>query len=84
MRQLTESKPIQYQKPDGKISFDKTSSVYLSSTFHEENQPCHLLLGDSSIPITKHLDFYDEPSQRYCPAGVYELINVDGTKKLSN
>jgi electron-transferring-flavoprotein dehydrogenase len=82
MRQLTESKPIQYQKPDGKISFDKTSSVYLSSTFHEENQPCHLLLSNSNIPITKHLDLYDEPSQRYCPAGVYELINVDGTKKL--
>ncbi len=75
-------KPIVYPKPDGKLSFDKASSVYLSSTFHEEDQPCHLILADQRIPITQHLTLFDEPSQRYCPAGVYEMVEVDGQTKL--
>ncbi|WP_040895711.1 electron transfer flavoprotein-ubiquinone oxidoreductase [Vibrio brasiliensis] len=75
-------KPIKYQKPDGKLSFDKPSSVYLSSTFHEEDQPCHLLVSDNRIPVTHHMTLFDEPSQRYCPAGVYEVIEVEGQRKL--
>jgi len=65
---------IKYPKPDGVISFDKLSSVFLSNTSHEEDQPCHLTLKDSNIPILKNLPMYDEPAQRYCPAGVYEVI----------
>ena len=64
---------IEYPKPDGKISFDKTSSVYLSGTNHRENQPVHLKLKDKSIPINYTLEKYDEPAQRYCPVGVYEI-----------
>ena len=64
-----------YPKPDGKITFDKLSSVFLSSTNHEEDQPCHLKLTDSDLPIKQNLPLYDEPAQRYCPAGVYEVIN---------
>lgn len=63
-----------YPKPDGKITFDKLSSVFLSSTNHEEDQPCHLQLTDPSIPIQKNLPLYNEPAQLYCPAGVYEVI----------
>lgn len=74
--------PIHYEKPDGVLSFDKTSSVYLSSTYHEENQPCHLILTDASLPITHHQTLFDEPSQRYCPAGVYEVIEVDGRRQF--
>ena len=66
-------KKIKYPKPDGKISFDKTSSVYLSGTNHRENQPVHLKLKDNSIPINYTLEKYDEPAQRYCPVGVYEI-----------
>jgi len=65
---------IEYPKPDGKLSFDKLSSVFLSSTNHEEDQPVHLKLADPSIPIAKNLPLYDEPAQRYCPAGVYEVV----------
>lgn len=67
-------KPIIYPKPDGIVSFDKLSSVFLSATNHEEDQPIHLTLKDPSIPIAKNLPVYDEPAQRYCPAGVYEVI----------
>lgn len=69
--------PIAYPKPDGKISFDKLSSVFLSNTNHEEDQPIHLQLRDPSIPIAKNLPMYDEPAQRYCPAGVYEVLRDD-------
>ena len=64
---------ISYPKPDGKISFDKTSSVYLTGTNHTENQPVHLKLKDSSLPINYNLKQFDEPAQRYCPVGVYEI-----------
>jgi electron-transferring-flavoprotein dehydrogenase len=69
-----DSKPIAYPKPDGKLSFDKLSSVFLSNTNHEEDQPVHLVLKDPSIPIAENLPEYDEPAQRYCPAGVYEVV----------
>ena len=70
--------PIAYPKPDGKLSFDKLSSVYLSNTQHDEDQPVHLRLADASIPLTDNLARFDEPAQRYCPAGVYEVTDVDG------
>lgn len=76
------AKKIDYPKPDGVYSFDKLSSVYLSNTNHEEDQPCHLQLKDPTIPILKNLPLYDEPAQRYCPAGVYEVIEKDGEKKF--
>ena len=78
-----EAKKIDYPKPDGKLSFDKLSSVFLSNTNHEEEQPVHLKLTDPSIPIDKNLPMYDEPAQRYCPAGVYEVVaNDDGSKRF--
>lgn len=66
---------IDYPKPDGKITFDKLSSVFLSNTNHVEDQPCHLQLVDPNIPIQHNLPVYDEPAQRYCPAGVYEVLD---------
>jgi len=75
--------PIVYPKPDGIISFDKMSSVYLSNTNHAEDQPCHLQLKDSDIPISYNLPNYDAPEQRYCPAGVYEIVQeASGEQKL--
>ena len=71
------AKAIEYPKPDGKLSFDKLSSVFLSNTNHEEDQPCHLQLKDAEIPVAHHLPMYAEPAQRYCPAGVYEIIKTD-------
>ncbi|MDZ7870912.1 MAG: electron transfer flavoprotein-ubiquinone oxidoreductase [Rheinheimera sp.] len=68
---------IDYPKPDQQLSFDKLSSVFLSNTNHEEEQPCHLQLIDSNIPIKVNLAIYDEPAQRYCPAGVYEIVAQD-------
>ncbi|RBJ80607.1 electron transfer flavoprotein-ubiquinone oxidoreductase [Pseudomonas sp. MWU12-2534b] len=74
---------IDYPKPDGKLSFDKLSSVFISGTNHEEEQPCHLKLADPSIPLSRNLPLYDEPAQRYCPAGVYEVITQeDGEKRF--
>ncbi|HNP37049.1 MAG TPA: electron transfer flavoprotein-ubiquinone oxidoreductase [Woeseiaceae bacterium] len=74
--------PINYPKPDGKISFDILSSVFLSSTFHEEDQPSHLLLKDPAIPIDYNLPKYGEPAQLYCPAGVYEVVEEGGKKRF--
>lgn len=74
---------INYPKPDGVISFDKMSSVFVSNTVHEEDQPCHLKLINAEIPISENLPIYDEPAQRYCPAGVYEIVsNSAGEKKF--
>ncbi len=69
-------KPIEYPKPDGKLTFDRLSSVFLSNTNHEEDQPVHLTLRDPKIPVDYNLPMYDGPSQRYCPAGVYEFVGV--------
>jgi electron-transferring-flavoprotein dehydrogenase len=83
LKLASESNKIEYPKPDGKLSFDKLSSVFLSSTNHEEDQPVHLQLRDPSIPIGKNLPLYDEPAQRYCPAGVYEVVPAtDGGKRF--
>lgn len=71
-----------YPKPDGILSFDKLSSVFLSNTNHEENQPCHLKLKDPEIPLKVNLSKYDEPAQRYCPAGVYEIIEEHNTLRF--
>ena len=77
LRPASEFQPIQYPKPDGVLSFDKPSSVFLSNTNHEEDQPVHLKLLDPSIPIAVNLPLYAEPAQRYCPAGVYEVVTAD-------
>jgi len=72
-----------YPKPDGKLTFDRLSSVFISNTVHEENQPAHLKLTDPSIPVNINLPKWDEPAQRYCPAGVYEIMeNDDGSKRF--
>ncbi|PAJ74989.1 electron transfer flavoprotein-ubiquinone oxidoreductase [Pseudoalteromonas sp. NBT06-2] len=73
---------IEYPKPDGKLSFDKLSSVFLSNTNHEENQPCHLKLTDLQIPISYNFPAFLEPAQRYCPAGVYEVIEEETGPKF--
>ena len=73
---------INYPKPDNVLSFDKLSSVFLSNTNHEEEQPCHLKLTDTTIPLTVNLAKYAEPAQRYCPAGVYEIEESEEGKKF--
>ncbi|MDO6463335.1 electron transfer flavoprotein-ubiquinone oxidoreductase [Pseudoalteromonas carrageenovora] len=73
---------INYPKPDAKLSFDKLSSVFLSNTNHEESQPCHLKLKDAAIPISVNLVKFDEPAQRYCPAGVYEVQEIEGANQF--
>jgi electron-transferring-flavoprotein dehydrogenase len=83
MKPAAEAKKITYPKPDGKITFDRLASVFLSNTNHEEDQPCHLTLKDPALPIRDNLPTYDEPAQRYCPAGVYEVVeNEDGSKRF--
>ncbi|MFL0802779.1 MAG: electron transfer flavoprotein-ubiquinone oxidoreductase [Agarilytica sp.] len=82
MKAAANSSPINYPKPDGKLSFDKLSSVYLSNTNHEEDQPVHLQLADGSIPLSVNLKQFDEPAQRYCPAGVYEVVENEQGEKL--
>ncbi len=70
-------RPINYPKPDGVISFDRLSSVFLSNTNHEEDQPCHLQLKNPEVPVKVNLELYDAPEQRYCPAGVYEIVGKE-------
>jgi electron-transferring-flavoprotein dehydrogenase len=83
LKPANKSEKIVYPKPDGVISFDKLSSVFITNTSHEEDQPCHLQLTDPSIPISQNLPMYDEPAQRYCPAGVYEVVDeADGSKRF--
>jgi electron-transferring-flavoprotein dehydrogenase len=73
---------MKYPKPDGIVSFDKLSSISLSNIAHDANQPCHLHLRDATVPISINLAQYDAPEQRYCPAGVYEIIESQGVAKL--
>ncbi len=77
LKLAAQSSPIQYAKPDNVLTFDKLSSVFLSNTNHEEEQPCHLQLLDANIPISVNYAKYAEPAQRYCPAGVYEIVGVE-------
>jgi len=82
LRKAKEMSKIEYQKPDGIYSFNISSSINLSNISHEANQPCHLQLKNSSIPIAINLKQYDAPEQRYCPAGVYEIVSDNGAEKL--
>ncbi len=83
LRPASEFQPIQYPKPDGKLTFDRLSSVFISNTNHEENQPIHLTLKDPSVPVAINLAKYAGPESRYCPAGVYEFMkNDDGSDRL--
>ena len=80
LKPAAEAVQINYPKPDNEVSFDRNSSVYLSGTNHEENQPVHLTLKDDAVPVEHNLALYDSPEQRYCPAGVYEIVrNEDGS-----
>ena len=82
LKPAAECTPIEYPKPDGKLTFDKLSSVFLSNTNHEENQPAHLTLKDAAVPVAVNLATYAGPESRYCPAGVYEFVEADGAQKL--
>ncbi|MGU5696449.1 electron transfer flavoprotein-ubiquinone oxidoreductase [Aeromonas allosaccharophila] len=82
LRMASRCEPIHYPKPDGKLSFDKLSSVYLANTSHDEDQPCHLKLQDKRIPVEVNLPTWAEPAQRYCPAGVFEVLETEGAAKL--
>lgn len=82
LRPASECTKIEYPKPDGKLSFDKLSSVFISNTVHEEDQPCHLQLKDASVPISVNFAKYAEPAQRYCPAGVYEVLEDEAEPRL--
>ena len=81
LKPISEVTPIVYPKPDGVLSFDKSSSVFLSNTNHEEDQPVHLRLTDPTIPIRENLPRYGEPARLYCPAGVYEVVYADETRR---
>jgi electron-transferring-flavoprotein dehydrogenase len=82
LKKAAESTPIEYEKPDGKLTFDILSSVFLSGTNHGENEPVHLKLADPSIPIERNLPDYAEPAQRYCPANVYEVVVEGGRERF--
>jgi len=83
LQTASRSPQIVYPKPDGKLSFDRLSSVFISNTNHEENQPAHLTLKDASVPVAINLATYAGPEARYCPAGVYEFVKTeDGRDRL--
>ncbi len=82
LEEASKHQPINYPKPDGTLTFDKLSSVFMSNTNHEEDQPCHLQLKDASIPLSVNLPKFAEPAQRYCPAGVYEVVEENGEKRF--
>ncbi len=82
LKPAAECQPIVYPKPDGVLTFDKLSSVFISNTNHEEDQPAHLKLADPSVPISVNLPLYGEPARLYCPAGVYEVVYADAALKL--
>lgn len=77
LKPAAECQKIDYPKPDGKLTFNKLDSVFLSNTNHEEDQPCHLTLKDASVPLDVNLPKWNEPAQRYCPAGVYEIVESE-------
>ncbi len=83
LKPMADSRPIAYPKPDGVLTFDKLSSVFVSNTNHEEDQPAHLKLKDASIPISHNLPLYGEPARLYCPAGVYEVVYEHAETKLN-
>ncbi|MBL8444040.1 MAG: electron transfer flavoprotein-ubiquinone oxidoreductase [Zoogloeaceae bacterium] len=82
LRKASECEPIVYPKPDGKISFDRLSSVFISATNHVEEQPCHLRLKDSATPIVVNLALFNAPETRYCPAGVYEIVEEPAGQRM--
>ena len=83
LRPAEQCKPVAYPKPDGRLSFDRPSSVYLSNTHHAEDQPVHLTLRDAAVPLAINLRSYAGPESRYCPAGVYEFLkNEKGEDRL--
>jgi electron-transferring-flavoprotein dehydrogenase len=82
LKPAADSKKIDYPKPDGKISFAKLDSVFIGNVNHAEDQPCHLKLKDASIPMAVNLPMWDEPAQRYCPAGVYEIVEGENGKRF--
>jgi electron-transferring-flavoprotein dehydrogenase len=82
LRAASESAPIDYPKADGRLTFDRLSSVFVSNTNHAEDQPCHLTLRDPAVPLDLNLARYGGPEQRYCPAGVYEFVEEGGTTRL--
>ena len=82
LREKELCKKIEYPRPDGVLTFDRLSSVFLSSTGHEENQPCHLHLKDTNVPVNVNLARFDAPEQRYCPAGVYEIVEEANKPRL--
>jgi electron-transferring-flavoprotein dehydrogenase len=82
LKPASQAKPIIYPKPDGVLSFDRLTNVSFSGTNHEEDQPVHLQLKDPEVPIARNLPQFDEPAQRYCPAGVYEVVDVDGQPRF--
>ncbi|AJE36117.1 electron transfer flavoprotein-ubiquinone oxidoreductase [Aeromonas hydrophila] len=82
LRMASRCQPIDYPKPDGRLSFDKLSSVYLANTRHDEDQPCHLKLQDETIPVAVNLPTWAEPAQRYCPAGVFEILGSESLPRL--
>lgn len=82
LKPASECKKMAYPKPDNQLTFDRLTSVFLSNTNHEEDQPVHLRLTDPDLPIRDNLPLYDEPAQRYCPAGVYEVVESDAGKRF--
>jgi electron-transferring-flavoprotein dehydrogenase len=82
LKPAAECRPIPYPKPDGKLTFDRLSSVFLSNTNHEEDQPVHLLVADLSLQKKSEHDIFAGPSARYCPAGVYEWVEEAGAPKF--
>jgi len=82
LKRAADCRKIDYPKPDGTVSFDKMSSVFVSNTNHEENQPCHLTLKDADAPVAVNLALYDGPEARFCPAGVYEFVDEGGQRRL--
>ncbi|MBI2993466.1 MAG: electron transfer flavoprotein-ubiquinone oxidoreductase [Gammaproteobacteria bacterium] len=82
LRPAADCRPIDYPKPDGELSFDRMSSVFISNTHHDEDQPCHLRLTDPALAISLNLARYAAPEQRYCPAGVYEIVQEAGGPRL--